>query len=1135
MPQDETPDQTSTYIDSIQKLKPGTTLASRYKIVRLIGSGGMGRVYLAHDDELGIDVALKVIRRDLLDSQSTIDRFKNELLIARKVSHRNVVRIHDIGQADGEKYLTMSYIPGKSLKEVLKESGPLSPQKAEEVALQLCEAIAVAHEEGVIHRDLKPANILLEENGRVFVTDFGIARSLEFSGGTETGHIVGTPAYLSPEQARGEHVDARSDVYSLGLILYEMAAGELPFDNQSVNRFRNSGPGDLESKLKKNQPEIPTYYADIIKRCLNPNPEMRYPNARPVLEDLQSKKAKRTPLKISRAATLAGILILLIVGVIAFRQFLYNPSRTSPAKPQEESQVVPIARAMAVLPFSNRTGNDEMKWIESALADLLTTDLSQDSAFRIVSSERIHQTLQDLKYSAQTLDDNTALKLAELLDAELMVQGSIAQAGTLLRADVKVTDVSHPGSVMYFKSTGQKPEDVFGMTENLARQIREQLQSGGTQNSKTPQASVLPVAALKFFHQGNDQFRQGNFSDAVPLYESAAKEAPSFARAYLQLSFAYEKMGQPQRSVEALEQSMQEESQDEKTNLMIRARHSLLSGDLDKAVETYSVLTQKDPDDSETLFQLATTYEEKGDLKNASAALTKVVALDPNHPQAYFHLGKDTVLMGDAEKGINQYLLKALAVQTQLNNEYGKADVLNAIGVAYERLGRYEDAIRHYNDSIAIKERIGNKKGEAKSLTNVAKIHLYQGKYDEATKILNRTSQIYAKLQDPAGESDVLNLFGVMNEDQGKFDEALQYYKKAMQIRKQIGNDRLTAQSYDNVGQIYYLKGQHDDAEVYWKQALSLRKQIGEESGVILSLQNMGFLQLDQGKLDQSLKSFLDALDQSRKIKYENAIAVSLGNLGTIYQYQGRYGAAIDSYKEAIEILKNLKDKKGVAEYSRLLGSVFLETNNLLAAEPELKNSLQLAKEIQSFEMQTDTETLFARLYMMKEDIEQAQRHVEEALKIAEEHHYENGSLKAGIVNGLILARSNQPESITILQRAVKMAGMFRNVWLSLESRCAFAHSLLKNGDAAGAIDTAQSALVSAEHTASLPYQYRLHSILGSAFQLKGEHQKAQTHFQQANQSLDTILKSMKPDDAAQFQKHPDVEQVVRGLKETKN
>jgi serine/threonine protein kinase/Tfp pilus assembly protein PilF len=1129
MPENQPPfDETSTYHDPIQKLKPGSKVGSRYTIIRLIGSGGMGRVYLAQDSELGIEVALKVLRPDRLGDESTVDRFKNELLIARKVSHRNVVRIHDIGEAEGQKYLTMSFIDGKSLKEILKDNGALQPSKAEEIALQLCEAVAVAHEEGVVHRDLKPANILIDENSRVFVTDFGIARSSEFSGGTEAGNVIGTPAYLSPEQARGERVDARSDVYSIGLILYEMVVGELPFDAASVAKFRNTDPAGLDSKIKKERPELPAYYASVVKKCLNPEPNGRYQNARALFEDLRNKAVRRPAFRWKRIASVAAIAIVILLAALYFTR-QWKPD--SSVKQETSTSTTGPTRSIVILPFSNQTGNAELKWVESALADQLTTELSEGSRLRIISSDRIHQTLEDLKFSAKTIDSAEANELAEILDAEYMIQGTIVKAGNTLRADAKITSRLRPSEILYFKATGTKPEDVFAMTENLAQQIRSKL--GSSAEPHTAKKFNVPVPALKSFHQANDKLHQGEYAESLALFEKALQASPEFLKPYLQQSFAYERLGKHEEAIQVLEKAMQNPSSDQKTYLMIRARHSVLTGDLDTAIQSYQSLTEKYPADSETLFQLGIAYEEKGDLKNAVNSLTKVVALDPNHPQAYFHLGKDTVLMGEAEKGIHQYLLKALAVQTQLNNEFGKADVLNAIGVAYERLGRYEDAIRHYNESIAIKERIGNKKGEAKSLSNVAKIYLFQGEYDKATQILNRTSKIFEELNDPAGRADILNQFGVMNEDQGKFDRALQYYKEAMQIRKVIGNDRLTAQSYDNVGQIYYLTGRYDDAEVYWEQALALRKKIGEESGVILSLQNMGFLQLDQGKLDQAMKSFLDALDQSRAIKYENAIAVSLGNLGTIYQHQGRYGAAVDSYNEAITILNKLEDKKGVAEYSRLLGSVLLDMNNTSQAEQKLYEALNLAKEIQSFEMQTDSELLLSRLQLLKGDTYQANDHLNEAEQIAKNYNYENGILKAQIVKGLILSNSSESSSVDILKLAEKKASSLRNVWMILEARYALATALLNDAQNAAAIHAAQSGLQSARTTGSLPYQYRFHSILGVAFKAEGEPKKARSHFQEAHASYDKIVKSLNSEQSALFKELSDVKEILKGLKET--
>src|SRR5438105_7410384 len=191
---------TSTYQDFLKDFPPGALLGARYKILKTIGAGGMGRVFQAHDLELNLDVALKVIRPELLQSEKALERFKNELVVARRVSHKNVVRIHDIGEVGGLKYLTMSYIQGQSLKDILRQSGGLPLDRSIDIFTQICEGVAAAHEEGVIHRDLKPANIMLDEAGRVYITDFGIAKWLDAPEETATGGLSGTPAYLSPQR-----------------------------------------------------------------------------------------------------------------------------------------------------------------------------------------------------------------------------------------------------------------------------------------------------------------------------------------------------------------------------------------------------------------------------------------------------------------------------------------------------------------------------------------------------------------------------------------------------------------------------------------------------------------------------------------------------------------------------------------------------------------------------------------------------------------------------------------------------------------------------------------------------------------------------------------------------------------------
>ncbi|HKS67144.1 MAG TPA: serine/threonine-protein kinase, partial [Candidatus Acidoferrales bacterium] len=267
-------------------LQPGRVLGNRYEVLQLLGEGGMGAVYKARDREVDRLVALKIIRPDLASRPDILARFKQELILARQVTHKNVIRIFDLGEADGLKFITMDFIEGHDLKSILREKGKFSSEEAVKVTTQICRALDAAHSEGVVHRDLKPQNIMVDANGRVTVMDFGIARSMETTGMTQTGSLVGTPEYMSPEQAKGEEVDARSDIFTLGIIFYELLTGKTPFYADSAyatllkrTQERARNPVELD-------PTIPHYISDVVMKCLETNREQRYSSALDIIHDL---------------------------------------------------------------------------------------------------------------------------------------------------------------------------------------------------------------------------------------------------------------------------------------------------------------------------------------------------------------------------------------------------------------------------------------------------------------------------------------------------------------------------------------------------------------------------------------------------------------------------------------------------------------------------------------------------------------------------------------------------------------------------------------------------------------------------------------------------------------------------------
>src|SRR5580692_12814233 len=268
-------------------LTSGHLLAQRYEILSLLGEGGMGAVYKAKDVELSRMVALKVIRPDLARNRAILDRFKQELILATQVTHRNVVRIYDLGEAEGIKFITMEYVEGEDLAAILHRRTKLPPQEAVAIIEQVCRALEAALRVGVIHRDLKPQNIMCEKSGRILVMDFGLAKTLEGERMTQTGAMVGTMEYMSPEQALAGNLDQRSDIFSLGLIFYELLTGQTPFRADSALASLIKRTQERVVPVSELDKSVPPELSQIVSRCLERDVALRYQNASELLADLE--------------------------------------------------------------------------------------------------------------------------------------------------------------------------------------------------------------------------------------------------------------------------------------------------------------------------------------------------------------------------------------------------------------------------------------------------------------------------------------------------------------------------------------------------------------------------------------------------------------------------------------------------------------------------------------------------------------------------------------------------------------------------------------------------------------------------------------------------------------------------------
>jgi len=282
--------QTHTLRIPTKALARGSTFAKRYEVLEELGRGGMGRIYKVVDRRIKEEIALKLLRSDIADDPKVVERFSNELKFARKIVHKNVARMYDLGEEEGVLYITMEFVPGEDLKAFIKRAGLLSLGKTIAIIDQVCEGLVEAHRVGLVHRDLKPQNVMIDKAGNAHIMDFGIARSLSAEGITDAGVIIGTPDYMSPEQVEGEEVDQRSDLYSLGVILYEMVTGRVPFQADSAFAVGMKHKTEIPKDPRAINPQIPEDLGRLIMKCMEKDRDKRYQTAKEVLAELKDIK-----------------------------------------------------------------------------------------------------------------------------------------------------------------------------------------------------------------------------------------------------------------------------------------------------------------------------------------------------------------------------------------------------------------------------------------------------------------------------------------------------------------------------------------------------------------------------------------------------------------------------------------------------------------------------------------------------------------------------------------------------------------------------------------------------------------------------------------------------------------------------
>ncbi len=705
---------TKTLETTPEGLGKGELFAGRFELIEELGAGGMGIVYRAYDKEVGEEIAVKVLHAEIARDEQVVDRFRNEIKLARRISHRHVCRMHELHQDGKQLFITMEYVSGRDLKALIKESGPLATGKAVSIAKQVVEGLAEAHELGVIHRDLKPQNIMVDKEGLAKIMDFGIARSLRTAGMTAEGMIIGTPEYMAPEQVEGLEADERTDMYALGAILFEMVTGRVPFEGDSALSVAYKHKNEMPLPPRKLNAQVPEPFNQLILRCLEKEKENRYQTADDLLADLVrieeglpiSERVvlkTRPTIRIAREkprgfkrfrvpAIIAGVLV--VAAAIIYRTVIYKPA------PQPAPK---IPNSVAIISFENLTGEKELDHWSRVVPERLITNLENTGYFRVSTWERMRDILKQMgKKDVEHIDSDLGFALCRQGGIESLVTGTLTKAGDTFALDIRVLDAE---TKKLLKSAGSKGEGISSIinaqVDNLSRAIAEGL---GTSKEKVEQTrfQVAEITtpsdeAYRFFIIGWDRMMKVDFEKAAENFEKAVKIDPKFAMAYEILGSAYEMLGKENAKRAAFTKAMELSGRaPEKERLRIEASYAwYVEGNREKSTTIQEEIVKKYPDDKWHRLRLGISYAQQGRFADAIREYQEVLRLDPDHSVINV-LGLAYARVGEFEKAV-EALRKHIALTP------GEPNPWDSLGWVYTLMGKVDEAIASYQEAIKIK------------------------------------------------------------------------------------------------------------------------------------------------------------------------------------------------------------------------------------------------------------------------------------------------------------------------------------------------------------------------------------------------------------------------------------------------
>jgi serine/threonine protein kinase/tetratricopeptide (TPR) repeat protein/TolB-like protein len=984
-----------------------------YELIRQIGHGGMATVYLAAraDDAFHKQVAIKLVHLGT-DNAEILSRFRKERQTLAALDHPNIVRLMDGGSSgEGMPYLVMDVVEGLPIDEYC-DRHLLPVDQRLNLFYSVCGAVHYAHQHLVVHRDLKPSNVLVTSDGVPKLLDFGIAKVLNPKDSkqglqvTQTNLRRMTPAYASPEQVRGERVTPASDIYSLGVVLYELLTGHRPY------RLRQPTPAQLESAICDQDPENPSTAVDrvetetspdgttvsktpetisrtregppdklrrrlrgdldnIVLMALRKDPQQRYASAKELADDIQrhldhipvkarpSTLAYRISKFVRRRKTeaIAGALVMVIL--LAAAGFLIIEERIVAERGKADivSRRSGGRRALAVLGFKNLSGRPSADWLSTALSEMLTTELAAGGTLRMIPGEDVAQTRINLSLpEMDSFNSATLHRIYKNLGSDYVVAGTFVATGEdshHLRLDLRVQDAVLGDTIAVAAENGDLT-DLAGLVGRAGASLRGKLGVLAPSSSESAGRQVsLPATseAARYYAEGLEKQRLYDFRGARESLEKAVAADPNFALAHMTLSDAWASVGEIKRSQEEAKKGFDLSSGlPREQSLMVEARYYEALHQWDKAIEIRRTLFSFFPDNLNHGLQLASTQTAAGKGEDSLATienLRKLPAPDRDDPRI-------DLAESHAANVVSDYKREAATAERTIQ----KAQAIGARQLvaqarisearAFMELGQKEKVGPALTEAQEIYKAVGDRFHQARVSQQVGLAYYYQGKLEEAKKTYFEALAIQRELGNRSNEAKLLNGIAMVLAEQNDLEGAQQDYLQALTICREIDDRAMTGTVLSNLAGIQEAQGDFQGAKSHLQESLDIARRVGEQSGIAVALENLGTALVGEGDLLRAKANYEEALKVSRKTGKNKDITTILIDRGDLQMLLGDLSGAYSSYLEAQRIATTANDQQAVAIATASLGDVRFEQGDLSAARKSYEQSLDILQRIAS-------------------------------------------------------------------------------------------------------------------------------------------------------------------------------------------